>query len=63
MKCIQCEKVIGYFDKYEWHGCDGDFIHTDCKKDYEKKIDTICNMTNEEFYSWMGVPDLIGIEG
>ena len=49
MNCIVCEKVITDDDEKELIGCDGDFIHKRCKKDWDKQCERINNMTDEEF--------------
>lgn len=54
MKCIMCNKKINPFDeKYEILGCDGDFIHTGCKKSWEDQCTRINNMTDTEFTMWL----------
>lgn len=54
MKCIQCGKEINEIkDRYEILTIDGDFIHEDCIKDWNKMKDRINNMSDREFESYM----------
>lgn len=52
MICIACGNVITDDDEKELLGCDGDFIHKRCRKDWDKQCERINNMTNEEFEKW-----------
>ena len=52
MKCSACKKEI------RGNGilisCDGDFVCDDeCKKKFYNEMDRVCNMTDEQFESWM----------
>lgn len=54
MKCTYCNKEINMLqEKCSWYGLDGDFIHDNCKKAQDDKVDKICKMSDEEFESYI----------
>lgn len=53
MKCCVCNKEIKPGEKYKPFGCDGNFIHSDCKPILEKGMEIIKNMSDEEFANWI----------
>lgn len=52
MKCCFCKKEIRLSEKYDLFGCDGSFIHEDCKEAQYKEMDRVCSMTDTEFKEW-----------
>ncbi len=54
MKCFQCKKKILDKDKHIHIG-DADFVHTDCKNEYEyQKEEFFKNIGDEKFYNkWL----------
>jgi len=55
-KCVCCKREIKLWkNKHENFGCDGDFIHKECRPKMNKKIDNLANMSDSQFYNWMGV--------
>ena len=58
MKCVCCKREIKEWEcKHENFGCDGDFIHKECRPIMNKKMDNLANMSDNQFYNWM-----IGVE-
>lgn len=56
MNCCHCNKEIKeHSEEYELFGCDGDFIHKKCRPEINKEMDRLGNMSDKEFYKWMGV--------
>ena len=57
MKCCFCKKEIPYGGILI--SCDGDFVCNEvCKKAFYDEMDKVCNMTDSEFYTWMGVDNV-----
>lgn len=52
-KCFVCGKEVKDNDKFEWHGCDGDKIHADCKPYLNRAYDSINNMNDIEFSKYI----------
>jgi len=37
---------------------DGDFVCNDkCHQDFKNEMSAVCNMTDSQFYSWMGADE------
>ena len=53
MICFVCGKEVNEFDDYELFGMDGDMIHKKCKPNVNNVIDSIVNMTDEQFERYM----------
>ena len=54
MKCCICNKEIyPYLEEYQPLGYDGDMIHKECMPKWEKFIQKIDNMTDQEFSVWL----------
>ena len=51
--CFVCGEEVKDTDDFEWHGYDGDRIHTKCKPHLQQKYDQINNMSNEDFKKYM----------
>ena len=52
-KCFVCEKEVKDNEDFEWFGLDGSKIHTKCKKNVEKKMHIIDNMSDQEFNDYL----------
>lgn len=55
-KCVCCKQEIKLCQgKHELFGCDGDFIHKECRSTMNKRMNNLANMSDKQFYNWMGV--------
>lgn len=59
MKCSYCKKEIEFWHgEYILWGCDGDFVcNQKCYDAMREEMNKVCNMSNKEFYDWMGVTE------
>lgn len=54
MKCCMCNKEIyPCLEEYQPLGYDGDMIHKECMPKWDKLIQKIDNMTDQEFSVWL----------
>lgn len=51
--CFVCGNEVKDDEDFEWHGCDGDKIHTKCKPHLQRAYDKINSMSDKEFEDYL----------